>query len=162
MTHAVSLVVNSKVSFQEKSELEIRLSAELERERQRFISEKTNSASDYQELKKALEENFIRDKTHLETNFAQEKLTLEQSVEELRQIFSNGELGLKGKLKEDFIRMMSEHKALLDIQIVDNEEKIKTLGDQVERYCEENEELKVEIANLKEQHLVEANEIETR
>jgi phage shock protein A len=104
----------------------------------------------------------VRDKTNLETHFAQEKLQLEQSVEELRQIFNNGELGLKGKLKEDFVRMVSEHKALLDRQKAANENEIQTLREQVETYCEENAKLKLEIANMKEAHEEEVSEIETR
>jgi predicted nucleic acid-binding Zn-ribbon protein len=140
----------------------MRLSAELERERQRYDSEKTNSASDYQELQKALEDKFIRDKTNLETNFAREKLQLEQTVEELRQIFTNGERGLKGKLKDDFIRMVSEYKTLLDKQNVDYEDEMKTLREQTVKYSEENGKLKMEIVNMKEQHEEKVNEIETK
>jgi hypothetical protein len=51
----------------------------------------------------------------LKTNFAREKLELEQAVEELRQIFINGETGLKGKLKK-ILYICFLTKTLLDIQ----------------------------------------------
>lgn len=148
--------------FQEKTEIEKRLLAELERERQRYVSEKTNFASDYDELKKALEDNFLRDKSNLETNFARETLELKQGFEELRQIFTNGESGLKGKLKDDFLRLVSEHKSLLEDQNIGQEDEIKMLKDKTQKCTEEIEELKSTIEHLKEQHEVEVNETETR
>jgi hypothetical protein len=89
-------------------------------------------------------------------------LQLEQTVEELRQIFTNGERGLKGKLKDDFIRMVSEYKTLLDKHNVDYEDEMKTLREQTVKYSEENGKLKMEIVNMKEQHEEKVNEIETK
>ena len=148
--------------FQEKTEIEKRLLAELERERQRYVSEKTNFASDYDELKKALEDKFLRDKSNLEAIFAREKLELKQSVEELRQIFTIGESGLKGKLKDDFLRLVSEHKSLLEDQHGKQEDEIKMLKDKTQKCTDEMEELKSTIEHLKEQHESEVKEIETR
>ena len=148
--------------FQEKTEIEKRLLADLERERQRYVSEKTNFASDYDELKKALEDKFLRDKSNLEANFAREKLELKQSVEELRQIFTNGESGLKGKLKDDFLRLVSEHKSMLVDQHGEQEDEIKMLKDKTQKCTDEMEELKSTIEHLKEQHESEVKEIETR
>ena len=148
--------------FQEKTEIEKRLLAELERERQRYVSEKTNFASDYDELKKALEDKFLRDKSNLEANFAREKLELKKSVEELRQIFTIGESGLKGKLKDDFLRLVSEHKSLLEDQHGKQEDEIKMLKDKTQKCTDEMEELKSTIEHLKEQHESEVKEIETR
>ena len=154
--------MNNEVFFQEKAEIEERLSVELERERERFISEKTNPAADYEELKKALEDKFLRDKTNLEKNFARQKFELEETVNELRQIFTMGEEGLKGKLKEDFLRFLSEHKSLLDEQNKKDEEMMGELREQVEEYGQEVETLNVEISNLRNNHRVEMDEIETR
>ena len=148
--------------FQEKTEIEKRLLAELERERQRYVSEKTNFASDYDELKKALEDKFLRDKSNLEANFAREKLELKKSVEELRQIFTIGESGLKGKLKDDFLRLVSEHKSLLEDQHGKQEDEIKMLKDKTQKCTDEMKELKSTIEHLKEQHESEVKEIETR
>ena len=144
-------VLNNEVLLQEKTEIEMRLSAELERERQRFVNEKTNSASDYQELKNALEDKFIRDKTNLETNFAREKLELEQAVEELRQIFINGKTGLKGKLKEDFVHLLSEHKTLLDNQNVRYQDEIQMLREQDLELAEKLTEKELHIVILQDQ-----------
>ena len=54
----------------------------------------------------------------LKTNFAREKLELEQAVEELRQIFINGKTGLKGKLKKDFVHLLSDIKHCLIFRII--------------------------------------------
>lgn len=152
----------NKVFLQEKVEIEKRLSAELHRERERFISERTNSTADYDELKKTLEERFVRDKNNFEKNFARQKLKLEQTVDELRQVFTKGEEGLKGKLKDDFVRLVSEHKNLLDHGNKNYEREIETLRDQSEKYSEEVKKFKIEISAMKEKHHVELEEIKTR
>jgi hypothetical protein len=54
----------------------------------------------------------------LKTNFAREKLELEQAVEELRQIVINGKTGLKGKLKKDFVHLLSDIKHCLIFRII--------------------------------------------
>lgn len=152
----------NKVSLQENIEIEKRLSAELQRERERFIREKTNSTADYEELKKTLEEQFVRDKTNFEKNFARQKLKLEQTVDELRQVFTKGEEGLKGKLKDDFVRLVSEHKNLLDRGNKNYEREIETLLDQSEKSSEAVKKLKIELSTMKEKHQMELEEKKTR
>ena len=98
----------------------------------------------------------------METNFAREKQKLQQTVEELRQVFANGESGLKGKLKDDFLRLVSEHKSLLDGQNGAQQDEIKRLKERTRNCTEEIEELKMTIERLNEQHEDEVNQIETR
>ena len=142
--------------------MEKKFSAQFDQEKQRYLSEKTNFASDYRELEKTLQDKLIREKSNLEANFAREKLKLEQTVEELQQIFIDGERGLKGKLKDDFIRLVSEHKSLLESQNNSYENEIKTLRQQTERESKEIKKLKKEIENLEEKHQTKLEEIETR
>ena len=98
----------------------------------------------------------------METSFAREKQKLQQTVEELRQVFANGENGLKGKLKDDFLRLVSEHKSLLDGRNGAHQDEIERLKERTRNCTEEIEELKMTIERLKEQHEEELNQIETR
>lgn len=140
-----------------------RFSDELEKERERFVSEKTNSAADYEEVKKALEEKFKKDKLALEKNLSRQKSELERIVEELRQVFTNGVDGLKGKLKEDFLRLLSEHKEQLDNE---NEaikkEELKKMQQHSENGGKEMKRLREEIVHLKDGIQSQLDTVETR
>jgi hypothetical protein len=63
----------------------------------------------------------------LKKNFAREKLELEQAVEELRQIFINGKTGLKGKLKKDFVYLLSDIKHCLIFRIIGMKKQLKEM-----------------------------------
>ena len=135
---------------------------ELAKERERFIKEQTNSTADYEEIKKALEEKLSRDKVAIEKSFALQKLELEQTIEELRQVFTKGKDGLKGKLKEDFLRLLSEHKMQLDAENKTLKVELEKMREDSENDANEMKQLRDEIADLNNELQTQMETVEAR
>lgn len=150
------------VLLQEKSELEHRLSTELESQRERCVNQKIKCAAEYEQVKKPLEDEFIRDRNMSEIRFVRETQQHQQVVDDVKQVFTNGENRLTGKLQDNFICLVCENRKSLDNEQIRLKEDLKTLREQTDTYKKEIVKLQVVISNQKEKHEVEIGEVKTR
>ncbi|XP_048586861.1 ninein-like protein isoform X5 [Nematostella vectensis] len=107
-----------KEFLQDRSESEKSLKEEKYKLEEEFQANVASNEKNFQKWKSEIEEHFMEEKAKLLQNAAREKAELEQKyldeITELRQAFHEGEAGLQGQLKDDFLLLLSQHKAELE------------------------------------------------